>query len=215
MSHLSPSLPPVTSFPITRPDDLILAWHWFEIGEQRTALVKLRDQNRLPGYSLRAQLDEFEQWKLNAMGKLRDYRASVAQQLAKQDLAMPSDLDELPKVVARCGNSPGLLCHLGMLKAYLALSTCTMMAMSRTSSPAKSLEDTIEDVTCLEYSLFSLLFEAGRRAAAGYREAGYPVDDWFLVGNPFGWESKGPCWVVDPPDGLDDDSAYGATGSVH
>lgn len=198
MTHSPSHLPRISSIPLTNPADLVQAWEWFELSEQRVALTAIQGMNQSPNYSLLAQLDAFVRWQHQARMKLRDYRASVARQVEAQGQSMPADLDELPAIVAACGNTPVLLCHLGVLKAYLGLSTCVLASASRSERPEKNIDETLDDLLSLEYSLFCLQWTAGKRAAEKYRKAGYPVDDWFVVSNPFGIQGSGPCWLIDP-----------------
>lgn len=202
---LSKAQAPNTDFiPITSSKVALLAWEVFELTTNRHALEAiLKDHRDWDANEAIQASDLFQAWMAEISRKAAGYRQSIVNIGARRKIDVSStDFDDLESLALSLGPKDKLVCHVAMLKCYMALEIAVIVAKSSLSSPVDKMREALHHALAYEVQLYQVERDMAYLAVAEHRKRGLPVDEWFLVANPFGVDNGGPRWEINPPTGL-------------
>lgn len=199
MSLSKPESPNTDFIPITSPKVALLAWEVFELTTNRHALQTILEKHReWDAHDALEANDQFDAWMAEITEKAAGYRESIANIGARRKMEVPSDFDDLERLALSLGPKDKLVCHVAMLKCYMALQIAVSVAKSSLAAPVDQMREALRQALAYEVQLYQVERDMAYLAVAEHRKRGLPVDDWFLVANPFGRNNDGPRWEINP-----------------
>lgn len=195
--------PNVEFIPITSSKVALLAWEVYELTTNRHQLEAiLKDYRDWDGNEAIQANDKFQAWMADTTKKAAGYRESIRNICARRKIEVSTDFDELERLALTLGPKDKLVCHVAMLKCYMALEIAVIVAKTSLLAPVEKMREALQHATAYEIQLYQVERDMAYLAVAEHRKRGLPVDDWFLVANPFGVDNGGPRWEINPETGL-------------
>lgn len=199
MQRNNPPGPRIDFIPITSANVALLAWEVYEVTTNRHAQQEILKHYRTwtPGDAAKAN-EAFQAWVSELGTKTAGYRQSIAHIAERRKLAVTTRLDELERLALDLRPEDKLVCHVAMLRCYMALGIAVAVANASCASPTAKMREALKHTMSYEVQLYQLEREMAYLAVAEYRKRGLPVDEWFLVANPFGSDGGAPRWEINP-----------------
>lgn len=193
-----PLHPPFDHLPMTSHEVVINAWEIFQLMEERLKMREiLKDSCEWDAGRAIIGHRQFEAVMAHVRHQARVYRRSIESGAMRRKVKIdPLQLDVIEMFAHTLDIRDMLVCHVAMLKAYNVIQTTYCLEHLMASDPVEVMERTYQSLMDYLLGLFDIQLEHKQQALAQYRVAGFPVDDWHIVANPFGKADSGPRWEV-------------------
>ena len=197
MNMNTPALPPVEYILFPSPEVAITAWEVIEITDVRRKVEAiLRDRYDWdPSEAIEAHT-KFRLVMIEAAKKANAYRGSINAMASKRGLKAPTEIEQLEAWVAALPPGDRMVCHVAMLKVYLAIDITHKIECAKSSDPVQRMTDTLEALKQYALLLYDVQLKQQAETLDRYRADGYEVDSWQLTPNPFGKNDTGPRYEI-------------------
>lgn len=198
MTKRQSTQPPFDHLLITSHEVLINAWEVFQLMEERTKTYEiLKDSVDWDAGEAIKGHNAFEDLMRNVAHQVRLYRKSIETAAKRRGVKVDIlQIDAIEAFAHTLDIRDKLVCHAAMLKAYNMIQTTYSVEHLMTNDPVEVMQRTYQTLKDYLLGLFELQMAYKNQALKPYRDAGFPVDDWNIVANPFGKATSGPLWDV-------------------
>lgn len=197
MFEKNPSLPPVEYILFPSPEVAIAAWEVIQITDIRREVEHiLRDRfDWDPSEAIEAHT-KFRLAMIEAAKKANAYRGSINAMAAKRGLKAPTEIEQMEAWVAKLPPGDRMVCHVAMLKVYLAVEITYKIECCNSTDPVEQMTKTLEALKQYALMLYDVQLKQQAEILERYRADGYEVDGWQLTPNPFGKGDTGPRYEI-------------------